>query len=339
MSIEPNAGKTGISIAGIGSFLPPKIVHSTELDARLGRPLGWSEHKSGIVRRHWAAEGDCLAAYCASAARQALNMANLRPGDLDCIIGACGIPQQPIPCMGALIQRELGLGSSGIPGFDVNLTCYSFVQGLEIASLYIQTGRYRRILVCSGDIASFGLDFTRHDNCILFGDGAAAAVVTAAIPESSSTFRTFRTFMLGDGCSHAQIIGGGSRLHASHFSEANQQDFLFQMDGRKLYEICSRHFKAFFESALQSAGVTREELTLIIPHQASGPAISLISQKLSLPDSKVFNIIGETGNTVSAAIPMALDQAVRSGRVRRGDLIALIGVSAGVSLGVAIIEY
>lgn len=324
-----------LTISGTGSYRPSRILTSDEVDARLGWQPGTCRSHYGIDARHVADGEETSSSMAAEAARKAMEMAGCVPRDLDLIIGACGVMEQPIPSTAVLVQDRLGLGHSGIAAWDVNATCLGFLRGLDLAALHIAAGRAKRVLVFSSDIASAGLDWSRPEAAAIFGDGAAAAVVQAGEGDSSLLASGFETYGYGrDAC---VLAAGGTRVTPASGIQPGQDSF--QMDGQKAFRIASRHLPRFLRRLLIRSGIGLDRLDCVIPHQASAQSLNHAIQNLLLGAERVVNIFARTGNQIAASIPTALDHAVRSGRLNRGDHALLIGTSAGISLGGAVVRF
>ena len=327
-----------LKILSTGVYLPKKIVKAEEFDKIFNLEKGWTYKKSGVKQRHYVTD-ETQVDMAVNATEDALKKANIKKETLECIIFSGGVCQQLIPCTASLIQRALGLGDSGIPCFDINSTCLSFVTALDTASYFINNGKYKRILVVSSDIASVGIDYADPKSCILFGDGAGAVIVEKADKECPSKIFTYKFKTYGNGADHACIKGGGTSLYATNYNKENEKDFLFHMDGTKLYEIATRKMGQIFNETLSSVGLTLDDIRLIIPHQASLMSMKLLQKKLRIPDEKFMYNIENVGNTIASSIPIALNEALDCKRIKRGDKIMLVGTSAGLSIGVMILEY
>lgn len=331
---SPTAG-TGLplQILGTGAYLPRQVLSSDELDRRWGRPAGTAARQVGVRKRHVAAGDETSSFMAAQAAREALAAAGLRPGELDLIVSACAVMEQAIPCLGARVQQALGLGTSGIPAFDVNATCLSFVVALDLVANLLATGRHRRVLIVSSEIASAGLDPEDPGTAALFGDGAAAAVVQRTESGAGSVLLAAHMATYGEGADHCQIRGGGTRMQAGLDGAAWLRASRFEMDGRATYRLAARHFPAFLDTLLQRSGARLGDLACIVPHQASGKALDHLGRSLGIPEERMVRTLPEVGNQVAASIPYALHTALAGGRLQRGDTIALLGTGAGLSIG------
>lgn len=324
------------SIRGTGEYLPRREVGVGELATRAGLTERDITDTYGVGVRRWAAADETSSVMGAAAARAALDEAGWRAQDLDVIVGACGVMEQPIPGTSVLIQRRLGLGGSGIPCLDVNATCLSFLAAFDRVLAGFVTKQWRRALIVSADIATAALDFSDPETSVLFSDGAAAVALEAEGAHRCLAMR-FETY--GDGADVCQLQAGGTRLRPRD----DWQDFLahslFQMDGRGVFRAVSRPFPLFLARLFEAAGMGAADLDLVIPHQAS--AVALEHLKRALPDghAKTIDLFREVGNQIAVSLPFALHRARRAGRVRPGDRGLLIGSSAGVSLGGAAIQW
>ena len=315
------------SIVGAAEARAGRVVPSEWFDARLGKPAGWAEGSTGVAVRRFAGEGQTASGLAAEAAHEALARAGVRPQELDAIIGACGVPEQPIPAFAVLVHRRLGLRTSGVAAFDVNATCLSFLTALQLASLQMAAGAWRRVLIVSADMASAALALDDPETAPLFGDGAAAVVLGPGAGEMRAW--SFRTF--SEGLETAWLGAGGSRLPARDL-DALVAESLFRMDGRAAFRVASRHMGAFYADLLDRAGWKTDDLDLVVPHQASGRALDLMMARLALDPAKVMRTIADGGNMVATSIPSALARALEQGRAKAGDRVLLIGTGAGISI-------
>jgi len=332
------ASSRPISILGTGHALPHQEVLSSELDIKLKYPSGYTESKSGVHKRHFAELSDTAASLGAKAAMHALRSAKLSLEDIDCLVAASATMDQGMPCNAALIHHDLGLSNSGVPAFDVNASCLSFLVALDMVSWAIAAGRYRRVLIVASDIASCGLDWNSIESSAIFGDGAAAAIVSLSEGTDSKILSSdFRTYSSGVG--FCKIPAGGSRYHPSRIKEPFIPLTTFRMDGRAVFKLASEHLPEFLETLLERAGMRREDLDWIVPHQASHLALSHLTKRLGFSKEKVINIFAGHGNQVAASLPTTLDIAIGDGRIRRGQHVLLLGTGAGLTLGGAVLEY
>jgi 3-oxoacyl-[acyl-carrier-protein] synthase-3 len=327
-----------IRILGTGRYLPKNCVTAEQVDQRMGFRPGTALRMSGVETRYYAADGETASDMGALAARDALSNCGLKFADIDAIICTSGTPEQPIPSNGPLIQKKLGEGQSGTPAFDVGATCLSFLVGLDVASCMLSAGRYRRVLLVSAEACSQGLHPMEQEVASLIGDGAAAAIVERS-SDTTSRFLGARMQTFGDASELTEIRGGGSLLPGYHYTPERHADFTFHMDGPQVYRMASRHMAGLLQTLLTSLETTLSDINLFIPHQASGLAMELMRRKLDVEPERVVNVIAKYGNMISASIPLALDEALRENRLKRGDRVMMLGTSAGFSCAAAVLDF
>ena len=327
-----------VRIAGTGEYIPSQRVPSEQFDDRWGKPAGWTLDRTGIECRYFASNEETSSYMGAEAARRALAAAGLEASDLDCIVFTACVSEQAIPCTAVLIHRRLGLDGSGIPAFDVNATCLGFMVALDMMSSSIAMGRFRRALIVSSEIASAGLNWEDTETAPLFGDGAAAVVLEAAQDHPSAMLaRHAQTF--SEGADLCQVRSGGTRIRVREQLQRFLDGACFEMSGRKTYKLAAQVLPQFLQSLLGRARLDAAAIRCWVPHQASHKAIAHLQAALALPAERVMRVIGERGNQIAASIPVTLHHAIVGGRIVRGDLVALIGTGAGLSLGGAVLRY
>ncbi|MFH1530644.1 MAG: 3-oxoacyl-[acyl-carrier-protein] synthase III C-terminal domain-containing protein [Pseudomonadota bacterium] len=328
-----------LKILGMGRYLPERVVTNAEVEALIGLPSGTIDKShAGVRERRWVTDetGSFLAAM---AAKEALRDAGFEARDLDLIINGSGTQEQAIPDGGPLIQRHLGLEGTGIPAFSTHSTCLSFLVGLNVAANFLASGQYGTILVTAGDIASHALNPREPEAFMLFGDAAAAVVVTRtpAGETSGMSSYVYRTF--GEGAYHTAVMGGGTRRHP-HMPETRPEDNLFHMDGKAVYLMAVEHGPrtlAMVRPSLLTEGLGG--IKAVVPHQASGLALDAMTSRLQWPAERIAVTIDKLGNTIGASIPVTLVEARDRGMFDRGDEIMLFGTGAGLSIGAAILTY
>jgi 3-oxoacyl-[acyl-carrier-protein] synthase-3 len=329
---------TPMTLTGFGAFAPRDQRPSTALDPLFGQPEGWTEAQFGIASRGVAGPDETTSAMGAEAARRALAMAGWQPEDLDIIIGACGVMEQPIPGTSVLIQQALGLGKSGVWAFDVNQTCLSFVTALDVVAMGFETGRFRRALVVSSDIASAGLDWNAPHAAAIFGDGAAAVCIEAGTdPDGPGLLaRGFETY--GDGKDLATLRSGGTRIRIEDGLEALAEGARFHMDAFGIFKAAARCLPDLIDRVLGEAGLTRETVDVVIPHQASKPGLEHVRRLMGGDPARVVDIFATRGNQIAASLPTALAQAKADGRLDSGKTVLLLGTAAGISAAAMVIR-
>jgi 3-oxoacyl-[acyl-carrier-protein] synthase-3 len=320
-----------VKIAGLGLYLPQRRVSSAELEAQYGLPRGWIGRTVGVEERRYAG-GETSAGMAAAAARMALEDAGVRPGALDLVLGASTGPQQLIPCTAALVQRELGLPDGGSFCFDVNATCLSFLAALHLVALGVAAGTYRTVLIYSSEITSRTLNPNEPESAVLFGDAAAAAVVTATSPADPSgvLYAEFATY--SSGAALTECVGGGT-LHHPNDPTTTPEMNTFHMRGPAVFKLATRLMGPFLDRFLEKIAWPRGAVDAVVPHQASLLAVRQLTSRYGFrPDQVVLNL-ATRGNCVAASLPLALAEAVHAGRIRRGHRVLLVGTGAGLTLG------
>jgi 3-oxoacyl-[acyl-carrier-protein] synthase-3 len=327
-----------IRILGTGLARPQRQVASAEIDARLGLPPGTVQRRSGVRVRFVETERSA-SALAAEAARHALDAAGLTLDDIDAVVAASGSMDQAMPCNAALIHRELGIGERGVPAFDINASCLGFLAAIDTLSWAVLGGRFRRVLVAAADIASCALDWRELGASAIFGDGAGAAILAPANGAGDSALLASAFATYSDGAHLCEIPAGGSRHHPSKTTGDYLALAQFRMDGPAVFKLVARHIDDFVASLLGAAGLARDEVTLLVPHQASHLALRHVTRQLGFGPERTIDIYATHGNQVSASLPSALHTAICSGRLRRGDTALLLGTGAGISLGGLVLRY
>ena len=328
-----------IRILGTGEHVPGNRVTSQALDRRWGKPEGWTARHSGIRHRNFAADGETTSSMAAAAATAALSAAGMEAAELDCIVCACSVAEQAIPCTAVLVQRRLGLQDSGIAAFDVNATCLSFLAAWDMLAAAITVGRYRRVLLVSSEVASAGLPWHDPATAMLFGDGAGAVVLGRAGEgdDSGVLASHFQTFSAG--AELCQVRSGGTRVRPADGMAAFLEGACFEMRGPATYRMAAQRLPAFLQQLFERANVALERLACIVPHQASAKGLAHLEAALRLPADLLVRILPERGNQLAASIPIALHHAIAGGRMKRGQLLALVGSGAGLSFGGTVLRY
>lgn len=319
-------------ISGTGRAVPARRLTTEAIEDELRLPRGKLADSTGVLAR-LVCDGEDQISLAVAACQAALDDAGLRATEVDTLISASAVPYQPIPATAPLIMRVLGIADGGAAAFDVNSTCLSFLTGLEVAARQIDAGATRHVLIVSSEVASRALPWsTDPETAALFGDGAAAAVLSSSGSRSARVAAVLmRSYPSAyEACS---IGAGGTRFDFARQPEAFAAHSLFAMDGKALFRLASLHFKGFVEDLLALAGWQLDDVDLVIPHQASPAALAHMIRQTGFATDRVMNIAADYGNQIAASIPFTLDIARRSGRVRAGTKLLLLGTSAGVSFG------
>lgn len=305
--------------------------------AGMGRALAGRVLTFGQDTRYRLAKGETLLDLAVLAAGRALQDAGLKIEDMDCMVCAMATPLQAIPCNAALVHERMAKGLD-LPAMDINTTCTSFLSALDVMSCMIEAGRYERVLMISGDTASAALNPDQKESYELFSDGAAACVLERADQREDSAvlYSCQRTW--SEGAHDTEIRGGCGLLPAFALNDENRSDYYFDMKGIKILKLCARKLPGFVEECLSEAKVRREEIRLVIPHQAS-KALKVIMPRLGFPEGAYVDRVSAYGNLVSASVPYALCEAIEEGKVRRGDLLLLMGTAAGLTVNFLLLRY
>ena len=330
--------KRAVKIIGTGHVLPKQEVLSSELDKQLGLPQGKLESVGGVHKRYFASKDEYAAKLAAAAATQALSAAGLELSDIDCLVATSATMDQGMPSNAALIHAELGLSESAIPAFDINASCLGFLAALDSLTWMITAGAYKKVLLVAADLASCGLNWNHLESSAIFGDGAAAVVLTADNSGGSrilaSSLKTY-----SEGAHYCEIPAGGSRYHPSRIDQEFAPLTKFHMDGKKVFKLASTHMPDFMVNLLKNAGKSLQDIDWFVPHQASQLALHHLTKRLAVNPDKVINIFANHGNQVAASLPTALNIGIQDGRIQRGDTLLLIGTGAGLSIGGVVLEY
>ena len=333
---DSRAASLPVRIAGIGTFLPPTIVTNAQLEQQLGLNDGWIFERTGVQERRRCA-GESSSFMAAAAARDALAMAGISAADLTAIIGASSTPQQAIPCTAVFVQRELHAPEGVAACFDVNATCLSFLAAFDVAARLVASGAHRHVLVFSSESAGQSLNPSEPESAVLFGDAAAAIVVSHAGDTGSALHATLlQTWHTGAELS--QISGGGT-LHHPNDPQTTSAHNLFAMRGPQLFRKAAPLLKPFMDALCDTIGWSRADIAAVVPHQASRHGIELGWKLLGFREEQIVTNLASRGNCIAASIPLALAESIASGRVQRGDRVVLFGLAAGLSLGGATMTY
>ena len=262
------------------------------------------------------------------AIQRALEKANLKIEDIDCLVSASAVGVQPIPCTAALIHERVAKGLS-IPAMDINTTCTSFISALSTMSHLIEAGEYRRVLIVSSEVGSLGLNPKQKESYELFGDGAAAFIFQASNKDKGVIASLQRTW--SEGAHDTEIRGGLTSYQPKEYSEETKTNFMFDMKGKKILLLSARVIPEMFQEFQEKSGISKDAVDYIIPHQASR-ALPLVMDKLGVSKDKYLNIVSEYGNMVSVAVPFGLAYALDHGYVKEGDTIFLMGTAAGMTV-------
>ena len=269
-----------------------------------------------------------------AACQKALKNANISINDIDCIVSASAVGIQPIPCMAALIHEKIAKGTS-IPALDINTTCTSFITALDTMSYLLDSGRYKRVLIVSCDVASRALNPKQKESFQLFSDGAVAFIIEKTDKEVGIIDAIQKTW--SEGAHSTEIRGGLSHFHPENYSESTKEEFMFDMNGKTILSLCIKVIPKMMKEFLENNNMKIADIDMVVPHQAS-VAMPIIMEKMGIPKNKYINEVKEFGNMVSASVPMTLSHALEKQKIKNGDIILLIGTAAGLTTNIMLLK-
>ncbi len=321
-------------IVGTGACVPDRVLTNVALTEFCDTSDEWIRKRTGIEERRAAAPGEGTSDFALPAARAAIADAGLAPADIDAIICCTLTPDQLLPASANLIQGALGANHAA--SFDLNAACSGFVYGLATADAYIRAELFKNVLVIGAEVITNLLTWKYRDTAVLFGDGAAAVVVTA----SQNGNGVLSSFLASDGANYdvLYVPNGGSKNRITADNAVNDPYRIF-MNGQELYKHAITRFIEAANTALERAGVTLDEIDLVVPHQANARIIEAVAERLGLPMDKVVLNINKYGNTVAASIPLALHEAKQEGRLYDGALVLLVSFGAGLTWASSVIRW
>ncbi|HEY3496573.1 MAG TPA: beta-ketoacyl-ACP synthase III [Polyangiaceae bacterium] len=326
--------RPGSQIVGTGAYAPERVLTNQDLARMVDTSDEWIRERTGIRERRVARDGETASDMALAASRRALEMAGLTAQDLDMIVVGTVTGDVPMPACAAFLQRKLGV--TQIPAFDISAACAGFLYGLSIGDQFIRGGTCKRVLVVGVELLSRVLNWQDRVTCVLFGDGAGAAVLAPAGDDGRGLLasRLYTDSSLADSLC---IPAGGSNERLTPESLAAHRDKVF-MIGQDIFKIAVKNLTQASRAALEAAELSAGDLTWVVPHQANLRIITQVALRLAIPLDRFVLNIERYGNTSSASIPIALDEALRDGRVKQGDTILMCALGAGISWGSAIVR-
>jgi 3-oxoacyl-[acyl-carrier-protein] synthase-3 len=321
-------------IIGMGHAYPEGILTNADLEKMVETSDEWITTRTGIKQRHKAGENEYTSQFGTAAAKIALERAGLKPEDIDIIVCATTTPDQIMPSTGALIQAQLGAVNAA--GMDVFAACSGFIYGITMVESMIRTGQIRYALIIGAEVLTKYVDYTDRTTCVIFGDGAGAAILGPA-PEGKGILATK---IKSDGRYEEQLYapGGGTKLGTS-IKTIENRDHFFKMKGNELFKIAVRSMADISREMLDKSGYAVEDVDIVIPHQANQRITDAVASRLGVPEEKVYSNIAYHGNTSSASIPIALDECIESGKIKEGSLVLLTAFGGGVTWGGTVIRF
>ena len=316
-------------ISGVGKYLPERVVSNADLERIVDTSDAWIRERTGIIERRRAAPNETASTMGVEAGRQALAQAGLQPEDLDLIIAATTSPDGMFPAVSSLIQDGIGARNAG--AFDINAACVGFLTAVATASQFVSGGMYKRVLVVGTDVLSRIVDWTDRSTCVLFADGAGAVVVEASDRGGPLSF-----VLRSDG-GGADVLYAPGPAGAEDAAEAG--NYVIHMDGKHVFKFAVHAMESAARDAVAAAGMTIDDVDLLIPHQANLRIINATAKALGLPPERTAANVDRYGNTSSASIPIALQEACEQGRLKDGDHLVMVAFGGGLVWGAMMLEW
>ncbi len=322
-----------VGIIGVGEYLPKKILTNADLEKMVDTSDEWITTRTGIKQRHLASEQEATSDLATNAAIEALKEAKIKPQDLELIIVATITPDMQFPATACFVQKNLGAAKAVC--FDISAACAGFVYAIAVAQQFIARGNYKNALVVGAEVLSAVTDWKDRNTCVLFGDGAGAAVLSEV-----KTGGILSTYLGSDGSKTGLLMlpAGGSRNPATQETVAKRLHYL-KMEGNEVFKLAVTIMTQAAQNALKQAGLECKDVDLVIPHQANIRIIMAMVKKLKLPEQKVYLNIEKYGNMSSASTATALCEAVKAGRIKKGDIVLLDAFGAGLVWGACVIKW
>lgn len=324
-----------VRIIGTGSYLPRKVLHNLDLEKTLDTSDDWIRTRTGIVERRIAEKDQTASDLGVEAARAALEEAGVTPAELDLILMASITPDTACPSGACWLQAKLGANRA--VAFDVVAACSGFLFGLSVAEQYLRSGAARTVLLVAAEVMSRTVNWQDRQTCILWGDGAGAAVLR--LNSGDRGILSIHLHTDGSQGDKLQLPGGGSRTTPISHESVNADRHTIKMEGQEAFKIAVRHFTDVCTEALKHNGISVQDVALLVPHQANLRIMEAVAHRLRIPLERVAITIHKYGNISSATVPIALDEARRDGRIRPGDLVLLAAFGGGLAWGSVLIRW
>ena len=322
-------------ISGVGHYVPEKVLTNSDLEKMMDTNDEWIVSRTGISERHIVSDGEATSHMGIHAIRELLDFTDTDPGEIDVIIVATVTPDRMFPATACLIQEEIGANNCW--GFDLSAACSGFLFALNSASRFVESGAYKKVVVVGADTMSSIMNYEDRNTSILFGDGAGAVMVEPSEEEGFGILDSLSSID-GSGAEYLYMAAGGSAKPASHETVDAREHFLYQ-DGRTVYINAVKGMAEVSVQILERNGLEGADVDLFIPHQANKRIIDSTAKRLGIDESKVVLNIDRYGNTTAATIPLGIYEAVRDGRLKKGDITVLAAFGAGYTLGSTLIKW
>ena len=329
----------GSEIIGCGSYLPERVVTNAELSAKLDTTDEWITSRTGIRQRHLAADGELTSDLALKAAERALEAAGVPAAEVDMVVLATSTPDNTFPATATKVQYRLGMANGA--AFDIQAVCSGFVFGLSVADSFIKTGQCKTILLIGAETFSRILDWEDRSTCVLFGDGAGAVVLRAAQDDPNANLgETGHNRGRGVLSTHLHSDGAtNDLLYVDGGPSSTQTVGHLRMNGREVFRHAVNNFTSIVEEALEANGLSPDDIDWVVPHQANKRILDGTRRKLGLPAEKIVITVDRHANTSAASIPLALDEAIRDGRIKQGDLLLMLAMGGGLTWGAGLVRW
>ncbi len=326
-------------IIGCGSYLPERVVTNAELSAKLDTTDEWITSRTGIRQRHLAADGELTSDLALKAAERALEAAGVPAAEVDMVVLATTTPDNTFPATATKVQHRLGMTNGA--AFDIQAVCSGFVFGLSVADNFIKTGQSKTVLLIGAETFSRILDWEDRSTCVLFGDGAGAVVLRAGQDDADANLGE-TGHNRGRGVLSTHLHSDGSTndlLYVDGGPSSTQTVGHLRMNGREVFRHAVNNFSAIVEEALEANGLSPNDIDWVVPHQANKRILDSTRRKLGLPAEKIIITVDRHANTSAASIPLALDEAIRDGRIKQGDLLLMLAMGGGLTWGAGLVRW
>ncbi|MBI4744884.1 MAG: ketoacyl-ACP synthase III [Actinobacteria bacterium] len=323
-----------VGIAGIGSYVPEKVLTNSSLEEMVDTSDEWIRTRTGIIERRIVSEDENTSDLAVEAAKKAIKDAGISEDEIDLVVVATASPDLIWPSTACIVQNKLKIKNCG--AFDISAVCTGFVYGLAVASQFVATGMYKNVLLIGAESISRFIDWKDRNTCVLFGDGAGAVV----LQEATEGFGVLKNYLGADGkrIDILKIPAGGSAIPSSYESVEKKLHYI-HMNGNEVYKFAITALVKSVKKVLSSSGFSLDEVNYIIPHQANQRITEAASARLKIDRNKIISNIDKYGNTSSASIPIALDEIYQSGKIKYGDLVITVGFGAGLTWGANLIRW
>lgn len=322
-------------IVGTGSYAPEKILTNDDLAKFIDTSDEWIKSRTGMSERRVAAENQATSDLCAEAAKPAFEMSGIKPEEIDLIIAATVTPDYQLPSLSCVVQKKLGTVNAAT--MDIVAACAGFIHGLSMAQAYIATGTYKKIMVFGAEVLSNITNYEDRNTCVLFGDGAGVAILVPSEDESG----ILSTYLKSDGRLDEllYIPVGGAKSPFGRNGNLDSSLRYINMKGNEIYKNAVRYMGDAAFRVVKEAGLEIEQIDLLVPHQANIRIIKAVASRLGMPMEKVFLNLEKYGNTSAASVPLALDEALRQGRIKSGDYVLSVAFGGGLTWGAVVIRW